>query len=152
MGQLQGGLCRSAADDFACDLVERQDFLRQSGARHKPGHPPDDARGLVLDENGPAGAMNGARAFGAVGAHTGEDDAEHRAGGRALFERQHTGTGRWVHTSLLEAQIFMLDFQASRWLISQEIAPQAGNDHPTGIPTGVFPVSDGHINIAASSA
>jgi formyl-CoA transferase len=70
----------------------------------------------------------------------------------ALFERVRTGTGRWVHTSLLEAQIFMLDFQASRWLISSEVAPQAGNDHPTGIPTGVFPTSDGHINIAASSA
>jgi len=70
----------------------------------------------------------------------------------ALFERTRTGTGRWVHTSLLEAQIFMLDFQASRWLISGEVAPQAGNDHPTGIPTGVFPTSDGHINIAASSA
>src|ERR1700726_2474264 len=68
----------------------------------------------------------------------------------ALFERTRTGTGRWVHTSLLEAQIFMLDFQASRWLISGEVAPQAGNDHPTGIPTGVFPTSDGLINIAAS--
>jgi formyl-CoA transferase len=70
----------------------------------------------------------------------------------ALLERTRTGVGRWVHTSLLEAQIFMLDFQASRWLIGHEVAPQAGNDHPTGIPTGVFPVSDGHINIAASSA
>jgi len=70
----------------------------------------------------------------------------------ALFERTRTGVGRWVHTSLLEAQIFMLDFQASRWLIAGEVAPQAGNDHPTGIPTGVFPTSDGHINIAASSA
>jgi formyl-CoA transferase len=57
-----------------------------------------------------------------------------------------------VTTSLLEAQIFMLDFQASRWLIAKEVAPQAGNDHPTGIPTGVFPTSDGHINIAASSS
>jgi len=70
----------------------------------------------------------------------------------ALFERTTTGVGRWVTTSLLEAQIFMLDFQASRWLIKGEIAPQAGNDHPTGIPTGVFPAADGHINIAASSA
>jgi crotonobetainyl-CoA:carnitine CoA-transferase CaiB-like acyl-CoA transferase len=69
----------------------------------------------------------------------------------ALFEREATGVGRWVHTSLLEAQVFMLDFQAARWLIKGEIAPQAGNDHPTGIPTGVFPSSDGHINIAASS-
>jgi formyl-CoA transferase len=46
----------------------------------------------------------------------------------------------------------MLDFQAARWLIAGEVAPQAGNDHPTGIPTGVFPTTDGHINIAASSA
>jgi formyl-CoA transferase len=70
----------------------------------------------------------------------------------ALFDRERTGVGRWVHTSLLEAQIFMLDFQAARWLIAKEVAPQAGNDHPTGIPTGVFPTSDGNINIAASSA
>jgi formyl-CoA transferase len=70
----------------------------------------------------------------------------------ALFDRTRTGVGKWVHTSLLEAQIFMLDFQASRWLISKEVAKQAGNDHPTGIPTGVFPSSDGHFNIAASSA
>jgi formyl-CoA transferase len=70
----------------------------------------------------------------------------------ALFDRERTGVGRWVTTSLLEAQIFMLDFQASRWLIEREVAGQAGNDHPTGIPTGVFPTSDGHINIAASSA
>jgi formyl-CoA transferase len=70
----------------------------------------------------------------------------------ALFDRTRTGVGKWVHTSLLEAQIFMLDFQASRWLISKEVAKQAGNDHPTGIPTGVFPSSDGHFNIAASSS
>jgi len=69
----------------------------------------------------------------------------------ALFDRERTGVGRWVSTSLLEAQIFMLDFQASRWLIAGEVPKQAGNDHPTGIPTGVFPTSDGHINIAASS-
>jgi crotonobetainyl-CoA:carnitine CoA-transferase CaiB-like acyl-CoA transferase len=68
----------------------------------------------------------------------------------ALFEREHTGVGQWVHTSLLEAQIAMLDFQAARWTIAHEVAPQAGNDHPTSIPTGVFPTSDGHINIAAS--
>jgi formyl-CoA transferase len=68
----------------------------------------------------------------------------------ALMERARTGKGQWVHTSLLEAQIFMLDFQASRWLIAHEVPGQAGNDHPTGIPTGVFPTEDGHINIAAS--
>ncbi len=70
----------------------------------------------------------------------------------ALFERERTGVGRWVTTSLLEAQTFMLDFQAARWLMKGEVAGQAGNDHPTGIPTGVFPTTDGHINIAASSA
>ncbi len=69
----------------------------------------------------------------------------------ALYERTRTGVGRWVHTSLLESQVFMLDFQASRWLMDREVAKQAGNDHPTGAPTGVFPSSDGFINIAAAS-
>jgi formyl-CoA transferase len=68
----------------------------------------------------------------------------------ALIERQSTGQGKWVHTSLLEAMLSMLDFQASRWLMSGEVPPQAGNNHPTGIPTGVFETKDGHINIAAS--
>jgi len=68
----------------------------------------------------------------------------------ALLEREVTGQGKWVHTSLLEAMLSMLDFQASRWLMSGEIPPQAGNNHPTGIPTGVFETKDGHINIAAS--
>jgi formyl-CoA transferase len=69
----------------------------------------------------------------------------------ALFDRSRTGVGRWVHTSLLESQIFMLDFQAARYLVKGEVAGQAGNDHPTFTPTGVFPTSDGHMNIAASS-
>src|SRR5579884_2563389 len=68
----------------------------------------------------------------------------------ALLDREVTGEGQWVHTSLLEAQIFMLDFQAARWLQAGEVAQQAGNDHPTGIPTGLFPTADGQINIAAS--
>jgi crotonobetainyl-CoA:carnitine CoA-transferase CaiB-like acyl-CoA transferase len=68
----------------------------------------------------------------------------------ALIQRAETGKGQWVHTSLLQAEIFMLDFQAARWLIEGDVAKQAGNDHPTAIPTGVFPTADGHINIAAS--
>ena len=68
----------------------------------------------------------------------------------ALMQREKTGAGQWVHTSLLEAEIFMLDFQAARWLMKGDVAKQAGNDHPTAIPTGVFPTSDGYINIAAS--
>jgi crotonobetainyl-CoA:carnitine CoA-transferase CaiB-like acyl-CoA transferase len=68
----------------------------------------------------------------------------------ALLERDVSGEGQWVQTSLLQAQISMLDFQAARWLVARDVPGQAGNDHPTGIPTGVFPTSDGHINIAAS--
>ena len=68
----------------------------------------------------------------------------------ALLEREVTGQGKWVHTSLLEAMLSMLDFQASRWLMSRQVPPQAGNNHPTGIPTGVFETKDGHINIAAA--
>ncbi len=68
----------------------------------------------------------------------------------ALIARARTGAGQWVHTSLLEAQIAMMDFQAARWLIDREVPPQAGNDHPTGIPMGVFRTADGAINIAAA--
>ncbi len=68
----------------------------------------------------------------------------------ALYDRERTKKGQWVHTSLIEAQIFMLDFQASRWLMKGEVAKQAGNDHPTSIPTGVFATRDGYINIAAA--
>ncbi len=67
----------------------------------------------------------------------------------ALLEREQSGQGQWVHTSLLEAQIAMLDFQAARWLIEGEVPPQAGNHHPTLIPMGVFPTADGHINVGA---
>ena len=67
----------------------------------------------------------------------------------ALLERERSGEGQWVHTSLLEAMVSMLDFQATRWLIGQEVPPQAGNNHPTSIPTGSFRVKDGHINIAS---
>jgi crotonobetainyl-CoA:carnitine CoA-transferase CaiB-like acyl-CoA transferase len=66
----------------------------------------------------------------------------------ALLEREQSGEGQWVCTSLLQAQIFMLDFQAARWLQMGQVARQAGNNHPTTIPTGVFKTKDGHINIA----
>jgi formyl-CoA transferase len=68
----------------------------------------------------------------------------------ALLDREHTGEGKWVETSLLRALIALTDFQAARWLVSHEVAKQAGNNHPTAIPTGVFKTADGHINIAAS--
>ncbi len=66
----------------------------------------------------------------------------------ALYERERSGLGQWIKTSLLQAQIFMLDFQAARYLMSGEIAGQAGNNHPTGAPTGVFKTQDGYVNIA----
>ena len=68
----------------------------------------------------------------------------------ALLEREVSGEGQWVRTSLLQAQIFMLDFQGARWLMEREVPKQAGNNHPTSIPTGVFATSDGHINVAAA--
>lgn len=68
----------------------------------------------------------------------------------ALYERVKSGEGQWVHSSLLQAQIFMLDFQAARWLIDKEVPAQAGNNHPTTMPQGVFETSNGHINIAAA--
>jgi len=68
----------------------------------------------------------------------------------ALLEREKSKKGQHVTTSLLQAQIFMLDFQGARWLIGGDVPKQAGNDHPTSIPTGVFKTSDGHINIATT--
>jgi len=68
----------------------------------------------------------------------------------ALLEREVSGEGQWVQTSLLQAQIFMLDFQAARWLMEKDVARQAGNNHPTSIPTGVFKTADGYINIATT--
>src|SRR6476619_7443371 len=68
----------------------------------------------------------------------------------AVIEREKSGKGQWVQSSLLQAQLFMLDFQAARWLMQGEVAKQAGNNHPTSIPTGVFRTRDGHLNVAAS--
>tara|TARA_B110000090_G_scaffold207920_1_gene260426 strand:- start:2978 stop:4210 length:1233 start_codon:yes stop_codon:yes gene_type:complete len=68
----------------------------------------------------------------------------------ALFERSHSGKGQWVQTSLLQAQVFMLDFQAARFLMDGDVPKQAGNNHPTSIPTGVFKTSDGYMNLAVT--
>jgi len=68
----------------------------------------------------------------------------------ALLEREETGEGQWVSTSLLQALIAMLDFQAARWVVAHEVPFQVGNDHPLYMPTGAFKTADGHINIAGS--
>jgi crotonobetainyl-CoA:carnitine CoA-transferase CaiB-like acyl-CoA transferase len=67
----------------------------------------------------------------------------------AIYERERTGRGRYVHTSLLESMIGMLDFQAARWTVARETPPQAGNHHPTLGPMGLYETRDGHINLAA---
>ena len=69
----------------------------------------------------------------------------------ALVERERSGKGQWVRTSLLQAMVNMLDFQATRWTMDGKVPPQAGNNHPTVFPTGVFRVGDGQINIAATT-
>jgi crotonobetainyl-CoA:carnitine CoA-transferase CaiB-like acyl-CoA transferase len=68
----------------------------------------------------------------------------------ALFARERTGIGQWVHTSLLETMINIMDFQAARYLNEGDIPGQAGNDHPTLFPMGTYETADGNINIAAS--
>jgi formyl-CoA transferase len=68
----------------------------------------------------------------------------------ALQERSVSGKGQWVQSSLLSAMVTMMDFQAARWLVEGEVPPQAGNDHPTSMPTSVYPTADGFVNIAAA--
>jgi crotonobetainyl-CoA:carnitine CoA-transferase CaiB-like acyl-CoA transferase len=68
----------------------------------------------------------------------------------ALLEREKSKKGQHIETSLLQAQIFMLDFQGARYLVKGEVAKQAGNNHPTSIPTGVFKTKNGYINIATA--
>ena len=70
----------------------------------------------------------------------------------ALLEREQSGKGQAVASCLLQAQIFMLDFQGARWLNEGHVPGQAGNNHPTSIPTGVFKTKDGHINIATAGS
>ena len=68
----------------------------------------------------------------------------------ALLEREHSGKGQWVQSSLLNAGIGLLDFQAARYTMKSEVAPQVGNDHPTSMPTSAYKTKDGYINVAAS--
>jgi len=68
----------------------------------------------------------------------------------ALLDREATGEGQWVRTSLLQAQVAMLDFQAATWLVDGKVPGQTGNDHPYTTPMGVYPAADGGIVIGAS--
>ena len=69
----------------------------------------------------------------------------------ALLDREISGEGRWVQTSLIEAGITLLDFQATRWTMDKKVPPQEGNNHPTNTPMGLFPTADGFLNLAATS-
>jgi formyl-CoA transferase len=68
----------------------------------------------------------------------------------ALHDRDRTGSGRWVQTSLLESMIAMMDFQAARWTLGHEVPEPAGNHHPTNVPMGCFATADGYVNIGAA--
>ena len=68
----------------------------------------------------------------------------------ALIEREKSGRGQWLCTSLLQSQIFMLDFQAARWLMQGEVASRVGNEHPTSVPTNRYETRDGAMNIAVA--
>jgi crotonobetainyl-CoA:carnitine CoA-transferase CaiB-like acyl-CoA transferase len=69
----------------------------------------------------------------------------------ALLDRDVSGEGRWVQTSLIESGLTLLDFQATRWLMDKKIPPQEGNNHPTNTPMGLFPTADSFLNISATS-
>jgi crotonobetainyl-CoA:carnitine CoA-transferase CaiB-like acyl-CoA transferase len=69
----------------------------------------------------------------------------------ALLDREVSGEGRWVQTSLIEAGITLLDFQATRWTMDGKVPPQEGNYHPTNVPMGLYPTADGFLNLAATS-
>src|ERR671925_2045839 len=68
----------------------------------------------------------------------------------ALLEREISGKGQWVQSSLLQAGIALLDFQAARFTMKGDVPAQVGNDHPTTMPTSAYQTKDGYINVAAS--
>ena len=69
----------------------------------------------------------------------------------ALHDRERTGVGRWVRTSLLESMISMMDLQAVRWTVDGVVPEQEGNHHPTLVPMGCFASRDGWVNVAGPS-
>jgi crotonobetainyl-CoA:carnitine CoA-transferase CaiB-like acyl-CoA transferase len=65
----------------------------------------------------------------------------------ALLERETSGRGQKVDTSLVESLIGLMDFQSAAWLVDKRVPQQQGNDHPKSMPTSAFATTDGHVNI-----
>ena len=116
-----------------------------------------DRPGFDQIAQGMTGLMSVTGAPGAGPMRTGAAIADLTAGWHAalgiltaLLEREQSGQGQWVQSSLLMAGIALLDFQAARYLMKGEVPPQVGNDHPTSMPTSAYKTADGHINVAAA--
>jgi len=69
----------------------------------------------------------------------------------ALAEREKSGRGQKVTSSLLGSIVGIHAFQGTRWLVAGEVPEPEGNRHPTLAPYGAYECSDGEINIAVGS-
>ena len=69
----------------------------------------------------------------------------------ALHERNRTGRGGVVRTSLLAAVVGVHAFQGTRWTVAGEVGRSAGNHHPSIAPYGLFHCRDGSVQIAVGS-
>jgi formyl-CoA transferase len=66
----------------------------------------------------------------------------------ALVERQQSGEGQWVQSSLMESTLFTMDLHAARYLVEGHVPKQVGNEHPSGVPTNAYKTKDGYVNVA----
>ena len=69
----------------------------------------------------------------------------------ALLDRERTGRGTVVRTSLLAAIVGVHSFQGTRWTVAHEVPQGPGNHHPSIAPYGLFHAADGPIQIAVGS-
>ncbi len=69
----------------------------------------------------------------------------------ALHERESTGVGTVVRTSLLAATVGVHGFQGTKWTIAGQVGRAIGNHHPSISPYGLFRCADGAVQIAVGS-
>jgi crotonobetainyl-CoA:carnitine CoA-transferase CaiB-like acyl-CoA transferase len=136
------------------ELVKGADVLIENmrpAVKHRLGVAYDDLSGI-----NPRLVYGSISGFGQVGPYRDRPGFDQIAQAlnvmMALYQRQRTGRGCWVHTSLVEGLLFMMDFQATRWLVDKEVPHRVGNEHPTAVPTDVFATQDGHITLSAPSS